>query len=154
MPCRAIAEVQRQERLHVEMRLAAADVGDGSGLSAAEVRRRAPYRLLKARSGQARLSRRKDRVAHRPSIALSRWTCVGQLRDRERVCLLAAPFTEVWPLPTWIGVRPRRSGSAKFDRPSPPKVVPEQREQRLVLIDRQQLPVAQRPSLRRETEAT
>jgi hypothetical protein len=30
----------------------------------------------------------------------------------------------VWPLPTWIGTRPRRSGSAKFTRPSPPKVVP------------------------------
>jgi hypothetical protein len=41
------------------------------------------------------------------------------------VCAGSPPRSpSVWPLPTWIAVRARRSGSAKFTRPSPPKVVP------------------------------
>src|SRR5688572_29039849 len=43
----------------------------------------------------------------------------------ETVCACSPPRSpSVWPEPTWIGVRPRRSGSAKFTRPSPPNVVP------------------------------
>jgi hypothetical protein len=43
----------------------------------------------------------------------------------ESMCACSPPRSpNVWPLPTWIGARLRRSGSAKLTRPSPPNVVP------------------------------
>ena len=38
MPCRAMQKLKRQERLHVEVRLAAADVGDRSRIHRRQTR--------------------------------------------------------------------------------------------------------------------
>src|SRR3954451_9723788 len=57
-------------------------------------------------------------------VPLAVWTCVG-ISAIDSVCACSPPRSpSVWPLPTWIGVRLRRSGSPKLTRPSPPKVVP------------------------------
>ena len=48
----------------------------------------------------------------------------GHLRDGQRVRLSPPCSPSVWPEPTWIGTRPRRSGSAKVVCPFPPNVVP------------------------------
>ena len=142
-----------QERLHVQVRLAT---------------RRRSRRVagLQRRSGRAGrvvgvVRRRRGHVAARgsrsPPVArrgAEPRGCASGISAIDSVCACSPPRSpSVCPLPTWIGTRPRRSGSAKLTRPSPPNVVPEQREQRLVLVDRQELAVAQRPALRREAEA-
>ena len=48
----------------------------------------------------------------------------GHFRKRKRVRLLARALAERVAAPTWSGVRPRMSGSAKVVCPLPPKVVP------------------------------
>src|SRR5215211_8380492 len=52
------------------------------------------------------------------------WVWVG-ISAIDTVCACSPPRSpSVWPDPTWMGTRPRKSGSAKLTRPSPPKVVP------------------------------
>ncbi len=116
------AEVQRQERLHVQVRLAAADVRDRLvGVSDVEVARRGVE--LAGRVGQ-QVARRDRGVAGRRR-RLQRRGCAAGSSAIESVCACSPPRSpSVWPEPTWIGTRPRRSGSAKFTRPSPPNVVP------------------------------
>ncbi len=144
------AEVEREERLHVEMRLASPVVGERARAHRGEAGRVAVG--LRKRTGQevaggdgdirvVRLRRRACRVHVR-----------GQLANRQRVRLLPAAL-------------PQRVPASPMDRHATPKIGqreihpsvaavgrPQQREQRLVLVDRQQLAVAQRPALRREPE--
>ena len=70
------------------------------------------------------LSTVKDEVSDAVFVALSIWLCVGNSAIL-KVCACSPPLSpNVCPLPTCIGVLPRKSGRAKLTRPSPPNVVP------------------------------
>ena len=143
------AEAQRQERLHVEVCLAAAGVRDrrrGSWASGSRVLRRRCSRCPGSGSSDCRF---------RPSRSSTRPRCErAWAAPRWSACAPAWPAASpsVWAPSTWIGTRARRSGSAKCRLPVPAVGRAEQREQRLVLVDRQKLPVAERPALGREDE--
>ena len=148
------AEVQGQEGLHVEVRLAAADVRHRVGTQ----RRHAPDGT--ARVGVVGAAEvvavRRWRTPPGGVVvdAATMWLCVGS-SEMISVCACSPPRSpSVWPRPTWIGTRARRSGRREVHAAVAAERRPQQREQRLVLVDRQQLPVAQRPPLRGEDEAT
>ena len=145
------AEAQRQERLHVEMRLAAADVGDASpAFMRDQVRAAAIERSADA--ARAALPSPAFGVAGVGRCALRDVRVRRQLGDRQRVRLLAAALAER----VAAADVDRRAAAQVGQREVDPAVAAEgraeQREQRLVLVDRQQLPVAQRPALGREDE--
>ena len=75
-----------------------------------------------------------------------------QLGDRERVRLLAAALAEGVPAADVDRRAASKVGQGEVDPAVAAERRSQQREQRLVLVDRQQLTVAQRPSLRGELE--
>src|SRR5215213_4239124 len=75
-----------------------------------------------------------------------------QLRNRQRVRLLATPLAQGMTTADMNGRAPAVVGQRKVDTPVAAERRAKQREQRLVLIDRQELPVAQRPALGGEDE--
>src|SRR5687767_5301190 len=75
-----------------------------------------------------------------------------QLRDRKRVRLLAALFTEGMPTADVDRGASALVRQGKVDAPVAAECRAEQREERLVLVDRQQLPVAERPAFRGENK--
>jgi hypothetical protein len=112
-------------------------VGHSAGRTREHVCRR---QTCCSRGWSAPSSRASARASALPTASPSRF-----LRSRQG---RAARGHSPWP--GCIGARPRRSGSAKVLLPSPPYVVAEEREERGVLCDREQLPVAQRPPFRGE----
>src|SRR5215213_7807522 len=75
-----------------------------------------------------------------------------QLRNRQRVRLLATPLAQGMSAAHMNWRAPAVVGKRKVHAPVTAEGRAEQREQRLVLVDRQELPVAQRPALGSEDE--
>ena len=152
------AEVERQVRLQVVVRLVAAGRREGlrppsrrwtrQPASCTGCRRRTagPARRPPGRSGWSSTPARCSACAW-DGISLSSSVTVSLPPVSPRSC-----SDSPGPCPGCIGARPCRSGRAKFDLAVAAVGRPEQREERGVLRQRQQLPVAPRPALRREVE--
>src|SRR5262249_48708765 len=76
-----------------------------------------------------------------------------QLADRKRVRLLAPLLAERMPATHMDWHTPLKIGQTKVHTPITAVRRAQEREQGLVLIDRQQLTIAQSPTFRRKTEA-
>ena len=126
------------------------DVADRPGVHRRRGSSGAVVDVARAAAGSVRPGCRRRR---RPPSRRSRSACASAARRSYSVCACSpAPLAQVWPSPTWIGTRPRRSGSAKVVWPLPPYVVPSSEKSAWFWLIGQQLAVAQRPALRREVE--
>ena len=133
------AEVDGQEWLHVVVRLAAADIrhrcrhSRRRGWSAAMINRR-------MRRGRAGASCAGMVRCRRSMMPYTTWVCCG-ISEIDSVCVLLATCLAENMAALSAGMDrhpPRRSGSPKVVAPVAAIGGAEQREQRLVLIDRQQ----------------
>ena len=53
-------------------------------------------------------------------VAISGWVCAAIWLTVSVICSAPPVSARMKPLPLWMGIRPRRSGSANVDSPSPP----------------------------------
>ena len=143
------AEVQNQVRLHVEMRLTSARVGDRLGIHRSNVAigmidiGSAAQKLV-GRVRAASCCKRRD-IHH---------VCVRRhFGTAERVRLLSADFAQRVSAAHMEGHSSLKIRQGESGLPVPAVSRSEQGKQRLILIDRQQLPVAQRPALGGKVEA-
>ena len=119
MPCSAMQKLSTRNGCMFSCGWLPPMLRDGRRLQRRQVRRRAYSRCRAPRQEIARRDRRRRRAS---VDAVQRRGCAcGISRLRERVRPPAPPASpRVWPSPTWIGTRPRRSGSAKVVWPLPP----------------------------------
>src|SRR4051812_3575896 len=77
---------------------------------------------------------------------------LGHFTDGQRMCLLAAELAERMTLTKVKGDAPLQVRQREVDAPVAAVGRPEQTKERLVLVDREQLAVAQGPALRGKPE--
>ena len=142
------AETQGQERLHVQMRLAAARIRDAARLQRGQV-----LRAVVGIVGAAEHARVGTRIAAGGDRRYGQCVQVGrQFRDRYGMRLLTCALAERMARAGMDRHAPLQIRQAEIYPAIPPECRAEQGEQGLILVDRQQLPVAQRPTPRRKYE--
>jgi hypothetical protein len=142
------AETQGEERLPILMRLASADIGDGSRVHRGKignsvVRIVRPAEEISIRRGDP--TGRDRRGGHDMGMG-------GHLGDRDRNGLCAGTFTQVMAR-AYVNRRTAAEvGQCEGRLTIATEGRAQERKERLVLIDRQELTVAERPTFRREHE--
>src|SRR3954470_23089134 len=143
------AEVQHQERLHVQVSLTAANVGDRGRIQRNQVVVGSQIRLLGShtRIGSHRNGLHASVAGSVQGVYVSR-----DLGNREGMRLLPSPLTERVSAAHVNGSSRTQVGQTEVDAAIASIRRAQQGKERLILIDGKQLPIAERPTLGRETE--
>ena len=141
------AEVDRQKRLHIQVRLTPARICDRGGPHRHEIGRRC-VAVVHGRQPVARGHIKSRWIARR----LHQVRVLRQFRNRERMRLRPGPLAQCVTAAHMDRRAALKIRQGEVHPPVTAKGRAQQGEKRLILIDREELPIAQRPASRGKVE--